>query len=91
MGRGRTASKYRALYDEDLREAVRGETSGHYGKLVGLALAPKDVFFADVIDQACGGIGCMAACRQMAATVAPQLATLAGRGGKLRAWAAHAV
>ena len=47
----RTAAKYRELYDEDLREAVAGETSGDYGKLVGLALAPKDVFFADIIDK----------------------------------------
>ena len=49
----RTAAKYRELYDEDLREAVAGETSGNYGRLVGLALAPKDVFFADIIDKAC--------------------------------------
>jgi len=54
----RTAAKYRELYDEDLREAVADETSGHYGELVHLALAPKDVFFADIIDKACGGIGC---------------------------------
>ena len=49
----RTAAKYRELYDEGLREAVQSETSGNYGKLVGLALAPKDVFFADIIDKAC--------------------------------------
>ena len=49
----RTAAKYRELYDEDLREAVQSETSGNYGRLVGLALAPKDVFFADIIDKAC--------------------------------------
>jgi len=54
----RTAAKYRELYDEDLREAVQSETSGHYGELVGLALAPRDVFFADIIDKACGGMGC---------------------------------
>ena len=54
----RTAAKYRELYDEDLREAVRGETSGDYGKLVDLSLAPKDVYFADMIDKACVGIGC---------------------------------
>ena len=29
----RTAAKYRELYDEDLREAVADETSGHYGEL----------------------------------------------------------
>jgi hypothetical protein len=48
----RTAAKYRELYDEDLREAVQSETSGNYGKLVSLVLAPKDVFFADIIDKA---------------------------------------
>ena len=36
---------------------MQSETSGNYGKLVGLALAPKDDFFADIIDKACGGMG----------------------------------
>ena len=40
------------------REEVKGETSGDYGKMVYLALAPKDVFFADIIDQATRGMGC---------------------------------
>lgn len=54
----RTSAKYRELFDKDLREEVKGETSGDYGTMVYLALAPKDIFFADIIDQATKGMGC---------------------------------
>ena len=54
----RTAAKFRELYDKDLREEVNDETGGHYGQLLSLALAPRDVYFADIIDKACKGMGC---------------------------------
>jgi len=54
----RTAAKYRELYDEDLREAVRGDTSGDYGRLLNMALASPEEYVIEMISSACGGIGC---------------------------------
>ncbi len=55
---GRTAKKYREMYDRDLRKDAKSETGGNYGKLVYYALASREQYAAEMIDLACGGIGC---------------------------------
>lgn len=54
----RTAAKYRELYDLSLRDDVISETGGDFGKLLKYALAPPDLYFADMIDWATEGMGC---------------------------------
>ena len=49
----RTKDKFRELYDQDLREQVKSETSGYYGKLLKYALAGPGAYEADIIDLAC--------------------------------------
>ena len=49
----RTRKQYRDLYDLDLREEVKSETSGSYQKLMYYALAAPDTYIADIIDKAC--------------------------------------
>ena len=53
-----TAKAYVELYGKELRETDKKNASGDYGTLLHLALAPPDVYFADIIDLACGGMGC---------------------------------
>ena len=53
-----TASKYREMYDLDLREDVKSESGGSYGKMMWYALAPPEVYVADALDAAMKGMGC---------------------------------
>ncbi|KAJ1451575.1 hypothetical protein M885DRAFT_529486 [Pelagophyceae sp. CCMP2097] len=54
----RVAAVYRQLYDKDLRSEVKSETGSDYGRMLCLAMAPPAVYFKDVVDAACKGIGC---------------------------------
>ena len=49
----RTAKKFRELYDKDLVEEVRRETSGGYRELLTFILASSEAYIADVVDVAC--------------------------------------
>eukprot|EP00316_Scyphosphaera_apsteinii_P007777 CAMPEP_0119306596 /NCGR_PEP_ID=MMETSP1333-20130426/7310_1 /TAXON_ID=418940 /ORGANISM="Scyphosphaera apsteinii, Strain RCC1455" /LENGTH=857 /DNA_ID=CAMNT_0007309933 /DNA_START=58 /DNA_END=2631 /DNA_ORIENTATION=+ len=53
----RTASKYRELYDLDLREDVLSKTTGDYGQFLKYSLADPATYFADMIDLATEGWG----------------------------------
>mmetsp|Transcript_18138 Transcript_18138/g.30301 ORF Transcript_18138/g.30301 Transcript_18138/m.30301 type:complete len:1081 (+) Transcript_18138:3-3245(+) len=54
----RTKKAFFQLYDEDIRKAVKGETGGDYGRMMYYAMQSQSEFIADVIDEACGGLGC---------------------------------
>ena len=54
----RTAKRYRAQYDRDLREDVKGETGGNYGRMVYYAMATRPQYVSEMISLACNGIGC---------------------------------
>jgi len=53
-----TRKRYRAMYDKDMRDEVKGETGGYYGKMMSVAMSAKDEYVADMLDLACGGLGC---------------------------------
>lgn len=61
---GRTAKKFRELYDLDLRATIKQDTSGwfstgSYASMMFYALAPADDYIADMIDRACSPtLGC---------------------------------
>jgi len=52
-----TKKRYRALYDKDIREEVKGETGGDYGRMMSFAMASETDFVIDMIDKACAGWG----------------------------------
>ena len=54
----KTAQRYRAIYDRDLRQDVKGETGGNYGRMVYYALASRPQYVAEMISLACNGLGC---------------------------------
>ena len=49
----RTKRRFRELYDKDLVEEVRRETSGGYRELLTFILASSEAYIADVVDVAC--------------------------------------
>jgi len=49
----RTAKKFHENYQRDLRESLKKETSGYYGKLIKYALSESGAHFADMVDLAC--------------------------------------
>ena len=53
-----TKKRFRSMYDKDIREEVRGETAGAYGKMISYAMASKTDYVIDMIDAACVGWGC---------------------------------
>ena len=54
----RTIKRYRALYDRDLRDDIKGETGGDYGRMVYYATASRAQYVSEMITLACGGLGC---------------------------------
>jgi len=52
-----TAKRYRAKYDKDIREEVKGETGGNYGRMMYYALGSRTEYVIDMIDKACEGWG----------------------------------
>jgi hypothetical protein len=52
----RTATKFRELFDKDLRATVRSEAGGDYGRMMDYALATPEDYVADMIDLACSGM-----------------------------------
>jgi len=53
-----TRKRYRDMYDKDMKDEVKGETGGYYGKMMSVAMSAKDEYVADMFDLACGGMGC---------------------------------
>ena len=54
----KTAQRYRALYGRDLREDIKGETGGNYGRLIYYAMSSRPQYVSEMISLACEGIGC---------------------------------
>ena len=50
-----TKKRYRSMYDLDIRDDVKKDTSGYYGKMVYYSMASEREFIADMIDLACKG------------------------------------
>uniref|UniRef100_A0A7S2BC38 Annexin n=1 Tax=Haptolina brevifila TaxID=156173 RepID=A0A7S2BC38_9EUKA len=51
----RVAKRYREMYDKDIRDEVKGETGGNYGKMMYYAMSSKTEYVIDMLDFACGG------------------------------------